>query len=449
LTGLYGILLSPFFLLSTRNFDTHKGPLRNTILWLTLAWLPLAFGLLFAIVGTYYTIPAIAPVSPSFTQHYADDDLDEDEDDSNHSRPDCIITKVKLIHPFFLLLIPTGISITITALAFLSNDTWTKAQHLEKQWQLNYSQMSAFTSKMVQDSQLIWYTQLKAAKIAAIIFIIYTLMAVCMGLVYIYVVVKLIIALHEDIARSKELKDEEQVQQDPVRISQIIIDALKEAAVKSNEAEIEEAEEKKQSRIRTSSSITLMQASKEEEEMKQEQKEVNANDTFSTTSTQEATTSKLLESALLHIYLQALAIILGFAAIASISLSYAILLYGKLEQPSKDGGNLFEHHIGAIWLALMYSSCLAGGISIFAVAYKTCEPLITTSSPSHINFSDIIKGLSHVRTTFFKSGRADEAIGSTDIGQVEAEWTENRTGDPSSSPSSTKKALCLSEECHV
>jgi hypothetical protein len=115
----------------------------------------------------------------------------------------------------------------------------------------------------------------------------------------------------------------------------------------------------------------------------------------------------LLRSALRHIYIQAFAIGLGILSFGGTSLAFSLTLYGKLEQPSEDGGNLLEHHIGPIWLCLMYACCMFGGFSVLAVIYKTYEPVLRSKvyhrqhAATQIKFKYIIKGPTYIRNTFF------------------------------------------------
>lgn len=309
---------------------------------------------------------------------------------------------------------PIIFAVLISVPAFICNAIWTKALHSEKTWQANYSTLTDFTSDMVHESQIIWYTQLKAAKLTAAIFIIYTVAAFLMGCTYVFVAIRLILVIHEDVAKAKRhIRDEEAAQSmekeaPRVHVSQIIREALQANQIRSED---EHVRRNSMGQYRRSNSYTSALARKEAEEKKQQQEMIESN------AKARNRTIRLLESALLHIYVQAIAITLGTAAIGSISAAFAIIIYGTLEQPNANGGVQYEDHIGKIWLALMYASCIFGGLSIFTVAYKTYEPAwasISVLNRSHqrqevdhdttqIRFNDLTKGIAHIRSTFFES----------------------------------------------
>jgi hypothetical protein len=113
-----------------------------------------------------------------------------------------------------------------------------------------------------------------------------------------------------------------------------------------------------------------------------------------------------LSQALFQIYVQLLGIGPAAAAFGFISLTFALILHSKLEQPSSDGGNQFEEYIGGIWMTLLYLMCGAGCLNIFSVFWKTYVPVFVThhrQAARPINFQDIAKGPAHIKSTFFKA----------------------------------------------
>jgi hypothetical protein len=312
------------------------------------------------------------------------DDDDEDSVGIFLNFKSWIIKKLEYINnSSFLLILPIiALTIIIVVPSFICNTIWNDALHMEEQWQTDYSSASIFTQEMVHQSQRIWYRQLQAAKIGAIIFILYTSIGFILGSTYIYVAIRLIVSVYVDLTRTRNLLSADDVildEEPAVLISQTIKDALE-----ANQA----------SRPPSSSLLDRLQRFKSRHSNR-----VNSKDAKNSSCNSNI---KLLESAFVHIIIQALAIGLGTIGLGGISLSFSTLIYGKLEQPSLNGGNLFEDHIGRIWIALMYVSVVFGSLSIFTVAYKTYEPVFQRQAPTtstQINFKDIVKGISHIKST--------------------------------------------------
>lgn len=401
---------------------------------LQLPWLFLAFGLFFATVGTYYATPAAVQAVPSYIDHYVDDEEDIQEDSSRISQ--CFQRLKNTTNPFVLLLIPISFAIAVIIPATLSNRIWDKALDLEKQWQIDYSNMTVFTQEMIQQSQVIWYTQLKASKITAIVVIIYTILSISMGFTYAIIAFRLIRTVHQDLIRSRRHQDDVKNEQGDLARNAV-----------QNRMIQDHSECKRDQEISTTSTST--QVTSQDADVSTTGRENAAISTADENTRHE--TVKLLESALLHICLQAFAIMTGVISIGALSFSFALLFYGKLEQPSSNGGNLFEDHIGKIWEALMYCSCFSGGVSIFAVAYKTYEPVITSNKGSHINFSDLIKGLPHIQSTFFRSTMHDGDDHPRGVSADEAElqtYTEKHSDYSVDSSISASPPSCSYKQLH-
>lgn len=386
LTGLYGVIFTPFFVLACKQFTQHTGqPPRHILLWMTLPLLLLAYALILAVLGTFFSTPN-ALLSPAKEEQNMCPSLKR-----FFQRAD-VINSIALLGPL-------AITAAITIPAVIASVQWEKASAMQRNWQLQYSLMPNFTEAMVQQSQQIWYQALGAAKIGSIVFALWTMFALVLSTAYCYVAFNLITAVRGDIERVKEAEKSSQhtvMEEGAATVSQIIRDTLHAIKLRttSDQARFLPATSGGAFSARPSFSTQRMKDNAQCEEAQKEQ----IVDDAATGSNE----SKALRGALLQIFFQAIAIGPGSACFGGLTLALSLTLHSKLEQPNERGGNEFERCIGPIWMALMCVSCFLGALSIFAVGYVTYEPVLHRHvAASQIRFKDITKGSGHIRATFF------------------------------------------------
>lgn len=424
LSGLHGIIFTPWFVIACRRY-THTSndpPPHNVILWITLPMLALACALKLVVLGTYFALPSAFPSAadeskvPAFRRFFARAD---------------VMNAVSLVCPL-------SIAIMITIPAVIANNEWQKAVGMEAEWQQRYASLPAFTQEMVQQSQRVWFQALKGAKLASIVFVLWTITAFGLCFAYVYLATRLIAAVRADIHRSREQSSRAAtqtiVEEEPVVISQIIKQALEAnranqlrrssliqapshtLSTPSHQAGLKAGLNTQQSfstqRIVVDAATTKAASEKQQHSKEKDQSEQDSQ----TEGTAASNPSKALEDALFQIYLQTLTVGPGSLCIGAATLALSLTLHSKLEQPSNNGGNLFEIYIGAIWLFLIYTTCVLGALSFSIVAFKTFEPVVASSKTlqvaSQIRFRDIAKGPSHIRSTFFdvKSQATDQTL---------------------------------------
>lgn len=420
LSGLHGVIFTPWFVTACRRY-THPSndpPPHNVILWITLPMLALAFALKLVVLGTYFAIPNALPSAadedkvPAFRRFFARAD---------------VMNAVSLICPL-------SIAIMITIPAVIANNEWQKAVGMQAEWQRLYASLPTFTAEMVQESQLVWFQALKGAKLASLVFVLWTITAFGLCFAYVYLATRLIVAVRTDIHRAKEQHSKAATQtvvdEEPVVISEIIKQALE--ANRANlprrsslllqaqnlglptqthlQAGFKPGLNTQQSfstHRMVSDATTKAPTGKEQQRSEKDQSERS-----SSPSDQGAASSpsKALEDALFQIYIQSLAVGPGSLCFGAATLAMSLTFHSMIEQPSGSGGNKFENCIGVIWLFLIYSTCILGALSIFIVAFKTFEPVVSSSKTlqvaSLIKFKDIAKGPSHIRSTFFETKSA-------------------------------------------
>jgi hypothetical protein len=215
MAGLFGSICFPFFMVLCRNLKKVDGPTPNIVLWFTLPWLLLAFGIVWATIGTYFASP------DAFTPSLDNDDTSRIASLKRAFRRANVINSLTL-------LVPVAMTIGVTIPSFISHRYWEQALQMERQWQFDYPTSLMFNTEMVQGSQIIWYTVLKGARWMAIVFVLYTIIAFAILFAYVPINVRLIMAVHEDLRRNKRQADAIQtIQEEPtIRVSKIIMDAL-------------------------------------------------------------------------------------------------------------------------------------------------------------------------------------------------------------------------------
>lgn len=357
MAGVYELVFIPFLLTAGKQFDRHTGPPSGIVLFFTLPWLSLAFGLIGAVLGTYFATP--------------DSILDETKALSPFKR---FFGQAKVINTLSILG-PSVLFVTILVPSIVCNQYWHKAIAMEKRWQLQYSSASSFTSEMVQESQLIWYQALKAHRLASIIFFIWTIVAFTLSIAYCFVTHRLAVAVRRDLNI---------VKREYSNGTQTILIA---SSTSSPSTLVSGG---------SISTLAVQQSASAASPTRSPLSEIQSN-------------KKNLEQALLHIYIQLLAIAPAAAGLGAIALTLALTLFSKLEQASTSGGNEFEACVSGIWLAMMYLILAAASLNVLSVAYKTYEPVFSAAkqnrlmSRSQIQLQDLIKGKAHIKSTFFRT----------------------------------------------
>lgn len=394
-------------------------------------WLTVLFGIIWAMVGTYFAIP-------DARQSQRGDGEDQSVLQEFFSHP--------IVVNLTSTLVPTLISSTEAIPAFIGNHRWNKAHRLEREWQIKYATLPEFNTEMVQASQTIWFEAVQAMKYISGAFFSLVVIAFVLGSVYTYISYRLIKTIHADLRKTVSQDSSLKRNSNGLTLSIIIqsaVEALKDVKIAEKVEEVGNLTPP-HSAAQSSLGKTMPTATKREAELSRQASNEKE--------------KKELRLALIHIYIQVLAIAPGAFALGILALSCALTFYGKIEQPSPDGGNQFEYAYSVILLTSSWLIVALGIQTLLAIAFRTYEPVFRTRSNSHgqngIGLAEG-KGIrvdNHIQSTFFETHTRKAPThlslieeGTSYGGEVSQEYSEPYYySDESfkSLKSSSRKALC-------
>lgn len=183
--GLFAILLVALNFELCRFFDAKEILPFNLIAWITLPWLSIKSGGVYAAWGTLYARPSALT--------------------SEIGRESTTQNKVKkfMTHPTVLNFLcfgpPIILDIAILVPSLIVNAQWNTHMHHYQQWRRQYATAPELTREMIIDMQSIWYGFIDDAQSIAAIYTFWAIQAALIWLCYTFVGIKLLLTIRRQI----------------------------------------------------------------------------------------------------------------------------------------------------------------------------------------------------------------------------------------------------------
>lgn len=411
-----------------RYFESHTVKPANLILWITLPWCTAILGVYWAMLGSHYATPTrLKPIVSLYS--------------------DRLSWVERLFQNAFIVnLIAIGLpAILCTSVAipsFVANAHYSKASHMQDEWQIKYANQTTFTQEMIMEAQLIWFKLLKGTRLASIVYFFWFVWAIVCWIIYTAITIRLIMIIRSELNKSsddfmtfivttahpitntKGIISSGQLETQDRQERRITIEEPSANANSNNKSKgdlslkqkinslpllrsdmsqsVSTLAQSEQSAIQSTPSLIRTNMKKPSQiQVKPKNStsffksfipnliltEQEENTRF-TASIQESKSQqrKEMRKAFLQIFLQFLVVCPACATFAGIALYMALTIHSSFEQPSKDRlGNLFELFGPIALLSVNYAIIVFGCGASFALLQRTYEPLfsaITTTSSS-------------------------------------------------------------------
>ncbi|UZJ53066.1 hypothetical protein CBS101457_002386 [Exobasidium rhododendri] len=379
--GIFGIIFLAYIWFCIAVSDYRTIAPTGAFLWLTLPWCALVFGAVWAAWGTFFA-------TPTSLQSITD-----------WSKKGCfqrVIFRPCVIN-WAVLLVPTAIATSVVIPGAIANSYSNRAYQLQKEWQHTYANQTVFTQAMVQDTQRVWFTFLKATRMASVAHMIWLIIAALAAISVTAVSWGLISALRKELHRDRNEYRSADSSRIEIRSSQAHTFL---AAVEEGEEE-EEEEEAKTPSVQCDVVENHSPTSIANEQDLASSVPCHHADPCTTTVPQAPVKEKkagifgqamavgtnsipvksqreYLQAALNHTYIQIFATLPACICFAGLALFVAFTIHSKNEQPSSSGGVQFEHIYGPLMITVSWTVVIAGAVTVLAIAHRTYEPVLSS-----------------------------------------------------------------------
>ncbi|UZJ53069.1 hypothetical protein CBS101457_002389 [Exobasidium rhododendri] len=380
--GIFGIIFVAFLWKTCYYFDTPGHTPHNYMYWLVLPWCSLVFAAFWAAWGTYFATPN-ALQSPI---------------DGNASG----FFKRILLRPSVVnvtgLMIPGIMSLSVLIPVILSDRHWRRALQLEQEWQTAYSTQLEFSQDMVQASQAVWYETLQAMEKACVAYVMWTVFAIVVFLAFMSASWGLISAIRHELNKSSTLSSQDDLESslrkkaannESVKVRGDLASPLAPQKVRTRESHHLFAQAEKEGDTHVDSFFPSVRShhAAEGQQRRSQVQESNQADRADdpqmiteSTATETKSQQGYLQSALYHVCIQSCAISPACLSFGAIALLLSLTMYGRMEHASNSGGNEFEYFFSVAAIIVNYIACFFGAITLFAIAHRTYEPILSSSA---------------------------------------------------------------------